>query len=115
MKRPRQTRRYRRRTIRVQVEYEAGGGLQCATATTLGAGGMFVETEEPLAERTPTKVRFQLAPGGPLHEIEARVVWANRPGDSHAHTRGMGIEFVDRAACAQLARELEGLDLAARR
>jgi Tfp pilus assembly protein PilZ len=115
VKRPKQTRRYRRRTVRVHVEYDAPGGLQSATATTLGAGGMFVETEEPLDERTPIKVRFQLAPRGQLHEIEARVVWANRPDDAHTHTRGMGIEFKDRAACALLARELEGLDLADRR
>jgi uncharacterized protein (TIGR02266 family) len=109
VQRPKQTRRYRRRTVRVRVEYDGVDGPQRAMATTLGAGGMFVATEEPLPEHTRLGLRFRLEAGGALHEIEGRVVWVNRPGDVHTHTRGMGIEFGNPAARSLLARELEGL------
>jgi len=111
---PRQTRRYRRRTVRVHVEYDAPDGTRDATATTLGAGGMFIATDNPLDEHSQILVRFQLEPQGLVHEIQGRVVWANRPDDAHSHTRGMGIEFKNPAACSQLARELEGLKPAER-
>ena len=109
MKRPKQTRRYRRRTVRVCVEYVGAHGPQRAVATTLGAGGMFIATQEPLPEHTLLALRFRLEDGGALHEIEGRVVWANWPEDGHSHTCGMGVEFGNSAARALLARELEGL------
>jgi uncharacterized protein (TIGR02266 family) len=102
-------RRYRRRTLRVMVEHTSEAGLFCDPATTLGAGGLFVESDAPLPERTTLKLRFRL-PGSELtHEIEGRVVWRRRPGDPGRHTPGMGIEFTDRSAAGRLARELEGL------
>jgi uncharacterized protein (TIGR02266 family) len=114
VKRPRHTRRYRRRTIRVSVEYETLEGRQHATATTLGAGGMFIATESPHAASTLVVVRFRLEAGGTCHEIDGRVVWANQPGAAGARAPGMGVEFTDPAACAKLARELEGIGPPAR-
>ena len=85
VQRPRLRRRYRRRTVRVRVEYENEAGKRVDTATTLGAGGMFVSTDDPPHEHTRMRVRFQLHPGGALHELEARVVWANRATLSLIH------------------------------
>ena len=110
VKRPRLRRRYRRRTVRVRVEYENEGGKCEDTATTLGAGGMFISTAEPLDEQTRIRVRFQLHSGGALHELEARVVWSNRPSDPATRGCGMGIEFIDPKACGALALELERLE-----
>jgi uncharacterized protein (TIGR02266 family) len=102
-------RRYRRLTLRVLVEYQSDSGLQVDPATTLGAGGIFIETDRPLTERATLKLRFRL-PGGPVpHEIEGRVVWRRRPEDPGQHAPGMGIEFTDRSAAGRLARELEAL------
>jgi Tfp pilus assembly protein PilZ len=109
VKRPKQTRRYRRRTVRVCVEYTGADGPQRAMATTLGAGGMFIATDEPLPVHALLALRFRLEDGGLLHEIEGCVVWANRPEEDHALTCGMGIEFGNPAARGLLARELEGL------
>lgn len=109
VQRPRATRRYRRRTLRVDVEYDDGRGPRKGVATTLGAGGLFVATEDPLDEATRLRLRFSL-PGGSVHELDGRVVWANRPTDRHPHTRGMGIEFLEPGDCAALALELETLD-----
>ena len=100
-------RRYRRRTMRVQVEYVSSDGHASDPATTLGAGGLFIATEAPLPKDAPLKLRFRLPGGEDLHEIEGRVVWRKRPHDPGHHQSGMGIEFTDREAAAKLARELE--------
>jgi uncharacterized protein (TIGR02266 family) len=102
-------RRFRRRTVRVRVDYAVGGDRRSEWATTLGAGGMFIETEQPTRAGARTKLRFAL-PGGEPHEIEARVVWAmgaGAPDASPARTPGIGIEFTDAVASARLAHELE--------
>jgi len=103
-------RRYRRRTVRITVEYLSDTGLHCERATTLGAGGLFVETDSPMAAGSLLKLRFQLSATGTPHEIEGRVVWSNHFGDAAAGATGMGIEFLDRTAANAVAVELENLD-----
>ena len=105
----RHSRRYRRRTLRVMVEYSSPTGLHRDPATTLGAGGLFIETESPLRENSPIKLRFQLSSSAIPHEIEGRVVWRTDGRSDGSTTPGMGIEFTDRGASKQLARELEHL------
>lgn len=101
-------RRFRRRTVRVLVDYTADGEVHCEYATTLGAGGMFIETETPLPRATQLKVRFRLPEAGTVHEIEARVAWAQAPEDGEfRRAPGMGIEFTDAVATSTLARSLE--------
>jgi uncharacterized protein (TIGR02266 family) len=102
-------RRYRRRTVRVLVEYVSDAGLCVDPATTLGAGGLFIETDTPLREHSALKMRFRLPGSGTTHEIEGRVVWRRRHHDPGSHSPGMGIEFTDRAATVSLALELETL------
>jgi Tfp pilus assembly protein PilZ len=92
------------------VEYSSPTGLHCDPATTLGAGGLFIETESPLRENSPIKLRFQLSSSATPHEIEGRVVWRTDGRSDGSTTPGMGIEFTDRGASKQLARELEHLD-----
>ncbi len=103
-------RRYRRRTVRITVEYLSDTGLHCERATTLGAGGLFIETDSPAAAGSLLKLRFQLSETGARHEIEGRVVWSNSVGNAAAGATGMGIEFLDRAAATAVAVELEHLD-----
>jgi Tfp pilus assembly protein PilZ len=81
-------------------------------ATTLGAGGLFIATDEPLDEGETLTVRFRLGSGAFRHEIRARVAWTNHPAGSRPGARGMGIEFADPKAAAQLAVELEGWEAA---
>jgi Tfp pilus assembly protein PilZ len=102
-------RRFRRRTVRVLVDYVAPDGVRCEYATTLGAGGLFIESDEPLPPGSIFKVRFRLPSSGRIHEVESRVAWshvATAPGAS-AQAPGMGIVFTNASATAELARELE--------
>ena len=104
-------RRYRRRTVRITVEYLSDTGLHCERATTLGAGGLFIETDSPAAAGSLLKLRFQISETGACHEIEGRVVWSKSVGNAAAAgATGMGIEFLDRGAATAVAVELENLN-----
>jgi uncharacterized protein (TIGR02266 family) len=107
----RSRRRYRRLTLRIDVEYEADGETRRDVATTLGAGGLFIATEEPLEEGSELLTRFHVPGGSTLHEISGRVVWSHRKGGEGRpdQTSGMGICFSDPASSALLAADLEAL------
>jgi len=108
----RRHRRFRRQLVRVLVDYTAAGAPHCEYATTLGAGGLFIETDAPLPPGTPLRVRFRLPGGASLHSIDGRVTWQHRGEEARAgdaRPSGMGVEFTDASAAAQLAQELERL------
>jgi uncharacterized protein (TIGR02266 family) len=106
----RPARRFRRLTVRIEVEYQTPEeGVLREFATTLGAGGLFIESERPLPRKSRIKLAFALPGCGRQHEIEGLVVWATNPAGpgEAARTAGMGIQFTDRVGEALLARELE--------
>lgn len=105
---PKNTRRHRRMTVRILVDYRADGGIHYDYATTLGAGGMFLRTTLPLERGDDVKLRFRIPGGAILHEIEATVTWSyfSKAGAA-TRTPGVGLQFSDAAAISRLARELE--------
>lgn len=107
-------RRFRRHVVRVLVDYVSREGARCEYATTLGPGGLFVETDTPLPLGSPLRLRFRLPGGQRLHEVEARVAWLYVPAEPDRSPRppGMGVEFTDTVAAAGVARELEDLESA---
>lgn len=106
------TRRYRRQTLRIMVDYVWNGSVCCDYATTLGAGGMFLETEEALSPGDLIKARFKLPNGETLHEVEGKVVWCRESVDrQRASTGGAGVKFTQQEAINRLARELEDFEL----
>lgn len=100
-------RRYRRMTVRIVVEYAAQGQTGRAEATTLGAGGLFIATDDPLAIGTALSVCFVLPGRSRGHRIMSRVVWSQARGQDTGRSPGMGIAFKDPAAAGALAAELE--------
>ena len=107
---PKNTRKHRRMTVRILVDYQARGGIHCDYATTLGAGGMFLETELVMDRGESVKVRFRIPGGELLHEFEATVTWhhaANVDSGGELHTPGVGLQFSDPTLTSALARELE--------
>ncbi|MBW2240832.1 MAG: PilZ domain-containing protein [Deltaproteobacteria bacterium] len=105
-------RRFRRKTMRVMVDYVSDGRACCEYATTLGAGGMFIQSESPLPKGSLLKVRFRLSEDpSDLIEMEARVVWSQPPSaDDVRRDPGMGVQFTDKPAIADLAHRLDRLD-----
>ncbi len=106
------SRRFRRRTVRILVDYIGPQDVCCDYATTLGAGGLFIETESPCPVDTQLKVRFRLSEETELHEIEGRVVWCRQPHEGgRPHAPGFAFQFTDSIGSSKLARELEDLQL----
>ncbi len=95
--------------MRVLVDYVANGRVRCDYATTLGAGGLFVSTDDPLPGGSETRLRFRVPGSDRLVEVDARVVWVVKPGEAGSVTPGMGLTFTDAAETAELARELASL------
>ena len=108
----RRERRFRRRKVRVLVDFQGSTGVRYEYATTLSAGGLFIETEEPIDIGTPIRVRFRLPESDQVHQVEGRVAWHQRTRSGAPITRapGMGIEFLDATAAATVARDLDELD-----
>ena len=106
----RRKRRFRRRKVRVLVDFQSSTGIRYEYATALGAGGLFIETEEPIDIGSPIRVRFRLPESDRVHQIEGRVAWHQqaRSGGPTTRAPGMGIEFLDAAAAASVARDLDG-------
>ncbi|MDJ0786553.1 MAG: PilZ domain-containing protein, partial [Myxococcota bacterium] len=86
-------RRFPRITTRVLVDYVADGRLRRDYATTLGAGGLFVATNEPLRSGETTRVRFRVPKTERLVEVDARVVWSHGEQDAGSGSTGMGLTF----------------------
>ena len=97
-------RRYPRLTLRVEVVLDAASGRVAATATTLGAGGLFVATLAPLDVHAPLVVRFHLPGDDTELCLRAHVAWI-RPTESGS--AGMGVAFDDANARTDLAARLE--------
>lgn len=97
-------------TVRILVDYQALNGIHCDYATTLGAGGMFLQTELPLNRGDIVKTRFRIPGAETLHELEARVTWRNEgrtEPSGQERMPGVGLQFIDPSSTATLARELE--------
>lgn len=106
------TRRFRRQGLRVLVDYSCDGGVHCDYATSISAGGLFIETESMLPLESTVKLRFRLPNGGTLHEIEGRVCWANDTSIEGAQQApGFGIAFASGESSAALGREMEDLEV----
>lgn len=97
-------RRYPRLTLRVEVVLDTASGRVAATATTLGAGGLFVATPAPLAVHAPLVVRFHLPGDDTELCLRAHVAW-NRLAESGS--AGIGVAFDDADARTDLAARLE--------
>jgi Tfp pilus assembly protein PilZ len=97
-------RRYPRLTLRVDVLIDVFGEQIAATATTLGAGGLFVATAESIAVHTPVAVRFHLPGDDTELCLEAHVAWSRPSGGA---STGLGIAFDDPDARTDLAARLD--------
>ena len=97
-------RRYPRLTLRVEVVLDTAAGCVAATATTLGAGGLFVATPAPLELHAPLVVRFHLPGDDTELCLRAHVAWSL---PAEGRSAGMGIAFDDAGARSELAARLE--------
>jgi uncharacterized protein (TIGR02266 family) len=104
----RDTRRFRRHSMRLLVDYTCEGDMHCDYATSLSVGGLFIETDAGHTAGSTVKMRFRLPGSETLHEIEGRVTWRYEPRPGEAQRApGLGVDFADETGSNRLARELE--------
>jgi uncharacterized protein (TIGR02266 family) len=94
-------------TVRIRARYEHAGSEHEAVATTLGAGGLFVATDDPPETGSLLRIRFRVPGASREHALAARVVWTHRAGDPGAQGHGMGLSFTSPADVAAVAADLE--------
>ena len=104
----RDKRRYPRMTVRIEVRYQVGTEIRSDVATPLGAGGVCIATEDPIAMGKSLRLDFRLREGGVGHLMEGRVSWSCRQPLSGGQA-GFGVQFTKDPAIAALAVELEDL------
>lgn len=104
------TRRFRRQGLRILVDYQCEGGMHCDYATSISAGGLFIETEEKLPVESHIKIRFRLPGGETLHELEGRICWCNdNMSEGPSQAPGFGVAFASGDNSEAMVRELEDL------
>lgn len=87
----------RREHIRVPVSlsarYWTSNELRDRYISTLGEGGLFIATDQPLEVGSPIDLQIRLVERGLSVAVHGRVAWADERAESKQ--RGMGVEFVD--------------------
>ncbi len=79
-------RKFPRKPLVTQVEYDAGSFL--GVSRDISVGGMFISTEQGLPLDTPARLRFNLEDGGPVLVVPAEVVYS-------VEKLGIGMRFLD--------------------
>ncbi|HUU02538.1 MAG TPA: PilZ domain-containing protein [Myxococcota bacterium] len=87
----------RREHLRVPVSlsarYWTSSELRDRYVPTMGEGGLFIATDEPLAVGSSIDLQIRLVERGLSLDLRGRVAWAGTGADSGR--RGMGVEFVE--------------------
>lgn len=91
-------RKHPRLLISVEVDLHSGHNFFSARTRDISAGGLFIETDVPLAIGAALTVEIVFS--GERHSIEAEVTWVLDSGSSRA---GVGVVFKEMAPSAQLA------------
>lgn len=78
----------RRVSLVTQMRTIVDGETLVGYTRDISTGGVFVETEEPLAKGSEVQLRFRLTPDSPILEVRAAVAYS-LPG------QGMGLRFLD--------------------
>jgi uncharacterized protein (TIGR02266 family) len=86
--------RYQRRLpVRINVEYEDTADFLTDYTANVSIGGMFIETEEPLAVGTHFRLRFTVPSRVKPIDTIAEVRWAQPRTQRSTLNPGMGVRF----------------------
>lgn len=81
---------------RVMVDYTSAGTYLYGYSHDLSAGGIYIETERPLATGSRLALRFSLPDLERVFQVQGEVAWANEPPALPKGGRpGMGVAFLD--------------------
>ena len=78
----------KRVSLVTQIRTTAGGETLVGYSKDISTGGVFVETEDPLAKGAEVTLRFRLSEDSPIQEVRAAVAY-------HMAGEGMGLRFLN--------------------
>jgi len=88
-----------RHPLRTRMDYRdaTGGNFLYEYTQNISAGGIFIETREPLEVGTVVEMRFQPPGADEPIEVTGKVMWINpyRENSDDNPNPGMGIQFED--------------------
>ena len=103
-----ETKTMKRRFLRVKlprgmlVAWQHSGGRAVSRVATLGLGGLFIATSDPVAVGTVMKIVFDV-PGG---EVRARAIVKNVKAGQGMAVAFIDMGYADRARLGQLLKKL---------
>lgn len=86
-------RKNQRIPIQLLVDYRADGHYLFDFCRDLGAGGVFIETENPLEHGSQVDLTFTLPDSKETLETKGRVIWVQPVVPGKDLTPGMGVQF----------------------
>ncbi len=88
---------HRRAPLRLELNYRnaTGGNFLFEYSRNISKGGIFIETDTPLAMGTRLAIRFQPPGSEDGLEVDGEVTWVNpvKEGDDNPNP-GMGVQWV---------------------
>jgi Tfp pilus assembly protein PilZ len=82
--------------VSLRVDFPGGNGARANEATTLSAGGMFVQTDRDLPVGGLVPLVLELPDGAPPAPVQARILYSSGAAKARARAtaRGFGVQFV---------------------
>ena len=100
-------RQYPRAPVRLKVEYESQNAFFADYTRNLSRGGVFIQTEQPLALGTDFSFSLAVPERDEPFVLRGRVAWINQPKGPGAPSGGMGVSFLWEDDATKQAFELE--------
>ncbi len=79
--------------VQLLVDYRANGHYLFDFCRDLGAGGVFIETRNPLSHGSAVELTFTLPDSKETLEAKGRVIWVQTEVPDKNMTPGMGVQF----------------------
>ncbi len=80
-----------RAPVTVRVDYSTVDAMFSEFTRNINEGGLFIESETPLAPEEQVQLHFRLPGVDELFKVSGRVAWIREPGGQEP--AGMGVEF----------------------
>lgn len=90
---PKDGRIHHRVPVQLLVDYRANGHYLFDFCRDLGAGGVFIETKNPLSHGSVVDLTFTLPDSKETLEAKGRVIWVQTEVPDKNLTPGMGVQF----------------------
>jgi uncharacterized protein (TIGR02266 family) len=98
-----------RAPVTVRVDYSTVDAMFSEFTRNINEGGLFIESETPLAPDELVQLHFRLPGVEDLFKVSGRVAWIQEPGGEAP--AGMGVEFenLDAESRARIDEIVQGL------